>query len=97
MLRLITALAITALATPVLAQTGYAPSLDTSTPSTGPDTTGSIFIENGNTGGEPSVTIPYGPTGADTFQSNSAAGGNAGQPARAVPQGSGAGSDSGGG
>lgn len=36
-----------------------------------------------------------GATGADTVQSNSAAGGNANQPARAAPQGSGGGASGG--
>ncbi|MEE7457720.1 hypothetical protein MPAR168_03640 [Methylorubrum populi] len=51
-----------------------------------------------NTGADTNVTIPRGSTGADTVQTNSAAGGNANQPSRAVPQGSGGGgSGSGGG
>ena len=92
MIRLITALALAALATPALAQTGRGPGPDRSTPYTSPEATSSIFLEDNNTGGDTSVTIPRGPNGADTFQSDSAAGGNAGQPARAVPQGSSGGS-----
>lgn len=48
----------------------------------------------GNTGGAPNVTVAPGATGASTAQSNSAAGSNAGQPERAVPQSSSGGSGS---
>ena len=44
--------------------------------------------QTNTTGNDPSVVVPRGPTGADTLTTNSAAGGNAGQPSRAVPQGS---------
>ncbi|KQT57084.1 hypothetical protein ASG52_03170 [Methylobacterium sp. Leaf456] len=50
-----------------------------------------------NTGNDGNVTIPRGATGADTVQTDSAAGGNAGQPSRAVPQGSAGGGSGGGG
>ncbi|WP_342152603.1 hypothetical protein [Methylorubrum sp. SB2] len=43
------------------------------------------------TGGGTDYVIAPGPTGADTITTNSAAGGNAGQPERAIPQGSGGG------
>lgn len=50
-----------------------------------------------NTGADTNVTIPRGSTGADTVQTDSAAGGNANQPSRAVPQGSGGGGSGAGG
>ena len=61
-------------------------------------TTGSTVITNpaGSTGGEQDLTISRGATGADTIETNSAAGGNASQPDRAVPHGSGGGDSSGG-
>lgn len=77
------------IASPALAQTAA--------PQGGPDyldypsTTGAIVGGLNNTGGNANVTIPRGATGAETFQSDSAAAGNANQPARAVPQGSGGG------
>ncbi|SFK84281.1 hypothetical protein [Methylorubrum salsuginis] len=43
------------------------------------------------TGNGVDYVIAPGPTGADTITTNSAAGGNAGQPERAIPQGSGGG------
>ena len=43
------------------------------------------------TGNDRNVVIAPGPTGASTTQTDSAAGGNAGQPSRAVPQGGGSG------
>jgi hypothetical protein len=46
----------------------------------------------GTTGNDRNVVVVPGPTGASTLQTDSAAAGNAGQPARAVPQGSGGGS-----
>lgn len=51
---------------------------------------GVIVTDDGSvTGGrDRGVTISRGATGADTITSNSAAGGNANQPERAVPQGS---------
>ncbi len=53
---------------------------------------GSFAIYNrNNTGGDVNVIIPRGPNGADTFTSDSAAGGNAGRPELAVPNGSGGG------
>lgn len=47
-----------------------------------------------STGGRSDRVIARGATGADTVQTNSAAGGNAGQPSRAVPQGGSSGSGS---
>lgn len=47
------------------------------------------------TGNGRGVIISRGSTGADTIFTNSAAGGNAGQPERAVPQGSAGGSNGG--
>lgn len=44
-----------------------------------------------NTGADTNVSVPRGSTGADTVQTDSAVGGNANQPSRAVPQGSGGG------
>lgn len=52
---------------------------------------GFAIINRNNTGGDINVTIPRGATGAETFTSNSAAGGNAGRPELAVPNGSGGG------
>ena len=53
---------------------------------------GSFAIYNrNNTGGDVNVIIPRGPNGADTYTSDSAAGGNAGRPELAVPNGSGGG------
>ena len=63
----------------------------------GPSTKqGAIVGGQNNTGGGSDVTIPRGATGAETYQSNSAAAGNASQPERAVPQGSGGAGGSGG-
>lgn len=54
---------------------------------------GTTVTDDGNvTGGrDRGITISRGATGADTITNNSAAGGNANQPERAVPQGSGGG------
>ena len=46
-----------------------------------------------STGGGANVTVAPGATGASTIQTDSAAGGNASQPERRVPQGSGGGSN----
>ncbi|GJD91304.1 hypothetical protein BHAOGJBA_4852 [Methylobacterium hispanicum] len=55
----------------------------------GPGTTGAIVLPQPNTtGNDPSLIIARGSTGAETVTTNSAAGGNAGQPERAIPQGS---------
>ena len=56
---------------------------------TGPATTGTVAPMPNNTGGTAGGVIAPGPNGASTITGNSAAGGNAGQPSRAVPQGSG--------
>ncbi len=53
-------------------------------------------VQANDTGAPGSLIIPRGSTGADTIFLNSAAGGNAGQPERAIPLGSGGGGDSGG-
>lgn len=53
-------------------------------------------VQPNDTGAPGSLIIPRGSTGADTIFLNSAAGGNAGQPERAIPLGSGGGGDSGG-
>ncbi len=82
-----------AFASPCLAQTAYpsAPPVVID----GPATTGTITSGQNNTGADANVVVPFGSTGADTFQSDSAVGGNANQPARAVPQGSGGGASGG--
>lgn len=90
------ALTVMALASPAVAQTA----VPTGPSGLGPDypaATGGIVGGRNNTGSDLDVTVPRGATGAETFQSDSAAGGNAGQPSRAVPQGSGGGSEGGGG
>ena len=50
-----------------------------------------IQRQTNTTGNGVDYVIAPGPTGADTITTNSAAGGNAGQPERAIPQGSGGG------
>ena len=79
-----------AFATPCMAQTAF-PTSSPQIASDYPETTGAIVAGQNNTGGGFDVVIPRGATGADTYQSNSAAAGNANQPSRAVPQGSGGG------
>ncbi|BAU91523.1 hypothetical protein MPPM_2918 [Methylorubrum populi] len=63
----------------------------------GPYPPGTIIQRQTNTTGN---TVDYviapGATGADTITTNSAAGGNAGQPERAIPQGSAGGGNGGG-
>lgn len=55
----------------------------------GPFPPGTIIQrQNNTTGNTVDYIIAPGPTGADTITTNSAAGGNAGQPERAIPQGS---------
>ncbi|GEP07023.1 hypothetical protein [Methylobacterium oxalidis] len=54
-----------------------------------PDTTGTVITGQPNTTGNTrDVIIAPGATGAETITTDSAAGGNAGQPSRRVPQGS---------
>lgn len=53
-----------------------------------PAVTGTITVQPNDTGGGEDETISFGATGADTINSNSAAGGNASRPERAVPNGS---------
>lgn len=61
-----------------------------------PGTTGTVIQSQPNTtGNDRDVMISRGATGADTITSDSAAGGNANQPSRAIPGGS-AGGGSGG-
>ena len=61
-----------------------------------PGTTGTVIQSQPNTtGNDRDVVISRGATGADTVTTDSAAGGNANQPSRAVPNGS-AGGGSGG-
>lgn len=81
-----------ALASPAIAQTTAPSQLP---PGPG-NSSGAIVGGQNNTGSGVDVTIPRGATGADTYQSNSAAAGNANQPSRAVPQGSGGGGGTGG-
>ncbi len=58
-------------------------------PLQGPGATRPIIQRQPNTtGNDPSLIISRGSTGAEPFTTNSAAGGNAGQPERAIPQGS---------
>lgn len=54
-----------------------------------------IVTGEDNTGGRGSVVISRGATGADTITDNSAAGGNASLPERAIPNGSSGGGASG--
>jgi len=54
-------------------------------------------ISGNNTGGVRSVIIPRGATGADTYFSSSAVGGNVQRPELAVPNGSAGGGGNGGG
>lgn len=85
-----------AFASPCMAQTAFH-SLPPRIPSGYPEPTGAIVGDQNNTGGVTDVIIPHGATGADTYQSNSASAGNANQPSRAVPQGSGGGGSGNGG
>jgi len=72
----------------VLSLTGMASAQTTVAPApVGPATTGTVAPSPGTTGNAPNVTIAPSGTGADTIQTDSAVGGNAGQPSRAVPQG----------
>ncbi|GEP09615.1 hypothetical protein [Methylobacterium gnaphalii] len=76
------------LASPAIAQPATAPGAGQ--PASRPVTGG-----QNNTGNDRDAVVPRGSTGADTYQSNSSAAGNAAQPERAVPQGSGGASGSG--
>jgi hypothetical protein len=49
---------------------------------------GFAIVNRNNTGGDLNIIVPHGATGADTYMSNSAAGGNAARPELAVPNGS---------
>ena len=57
---------------------------------------GLVLRNSNNTGGSADYTIARGATGADTYTTNSAAGGNASRPELAVPNGSGGGGSGGG-
>lgn len=58
---------------------------------------GGLAIRDSNTtGGGVNYTIPRGATGADTYTTNSAAGGNSSRPELAVPNSSGGGGNGGG-
>jgi len=60
-----------------------------------PGATGTVIQRQlNNTGNDRSLVIAPGATGAGTIATDSAAGGNAGQPSRAVPQGGASGSGS---
>ncbi|ACL57271.1 hypothetical protein [Methylobacterium nodulans] len=61
----------------------------------GPATTGTVGRTPGTTGTVPDVTVAPGGTGASQISSDPAAGSNADQPERAIPQGGGGGSGSG--
>jgi hypothetical protein len=88
--RLVTAFTIAfAVAFPALAQ-GIVPG---ATPS---NRGGGAEVQQNNTGGAKDVVVPRGPTGADTYNSDSAAAGNAQQPSRSVPNGSSGGNGGGG-
>ncbi|GEP09040.1 hypothetical protein [Methylobacterium gnaphalii] len=79
-----------ALTTPSVAQTAIPAGQSAVVPGYA-TSTGVIIAGQNNTGGDVDLTIPRGATGADTYQSDSAAAGNSNQPERAVPQGSGGG------
>ncbi|WP_311276226.1 hypothetical protein [Methylobacterium sp. WCS2018Hpa-22] len=80
MSKLILVTATILLAGPALAQ-GVAPSQ--------PSGSGTVIENQPNTtGNDRDVTVSRGATGAETATSDSAAGGNANQPSRAVPNGS---------
>ncbi|MFF8799417.1 MULTISPECIES: hypothetical protein [unclassified Methylobacterium] len=70
-----------------------------SLPATAQSRPGTVRTDDGSvTGGrDRGGTVSRGPSGADTITRNSAAGGNANQPERAVPQGSGGGGSGNGG
>lgn len=71
-------------AAPALAQVGTLPNQ--------PRTTGTVIQnETNSTGNDRNVVISRGATGADTIETDSAAGGNAGRPEQAIPNSSGGG------
>ncbi|MGV7031976.1 hypothetical protein [Methylobacterium symbioticum] len=82
------------LVTPALAQVVETPSgpAVVVAPGPGPATTGGVLTRQGGATGEPGA-YSYSPTGqpADVISNDSAAAGNAGQPSRVAPQGSGGG------
>ena len=65
----------------------------------GPGAPGGVVVTNpaGSTGDIRDVTVSPSGTGADTINTNSAGGSNAGQPSRGVPQGGSGGGSHGGG
>lgn len=84
-----TALLTVTLSTSVLSQTASPGIVD-------PRTTGAtVEVQPNTTGNDGDVVVAPGATGAETINTDSAAGGNAGHPERAVPNGS-AGGGSGG-
>lgn len=66
---------------------GVAPAFaQTATPPRQPNTTGTVIqSEPNSTGNDRDIVISRGATGADTIESDSAAGGNAGRPEQAIP------------
>lgn len=57
-----------------------------------PESTGTVIQNEDNaTGGDRGIVISRGATGADTINTDSAAGGNASRPEQALPNGSGGG------
>jgi hypothetical protein len=68
----------------------------TTGPTAAPGQTGGTIIQNqpNTTGNDRDVVISRGATGADTFTTDSAAGGNASRPEQAIPNGSAGGGSS---
>ncbi|WP_342162488.1 hypothetical protein [Methylobacterium sp. SD21] len=80
---------IVASTTIVLGLTGAALAQTAATPPTAPQSSAPVVTpQSGSTGAPNAATISNG-NPADTVTTNSSAGGNAGQPSRAVPQGGG--------
>ncbi len=75
-------------ATIVLGLTGAALAQSTTTAPAAPQSSAPVVApQSGSTGSPSATTISPNGNPADTITTNSAAGGNAGQPSRAVPQG----------
>ncbi|AWN34451.1 hypothetical protein [Methylobacterium radiodurans] len=72
----------------VLAALTAVPALAQTAAPAGRPAGGVVTTQPNTTGNNRDVVISRGGTGAETATTNSAAGGNAGQPERAVPQGS---------
>ena len=81
--------AATTLATPALAQTTLVPAPHGVAPGAVAPSDTTIVRDRDNTGSVGNTTVAPGATGAGTIDTDSAAGGNAGQPERRIPQGSG--------